>query len=93
MKIAHFSDIHGHLDKIFAQDLAGVDVVVNSGDFMPNVSRGETEKEIPFQAKWFEKHIRKIVDWLDGRPFVSVMGNHDYFPFFAADWRRFPAGR
>jgi len=77
MKVIHSSDLHGHFDALFAH--REFDLWIDTGDFFPNESRGGPGEEA-YQRNWtLEADVAKtIVNWLDGRPMVSVPGNHDY---------------
>lgn len=75
MRILHVSDTHGH----FRQPLSGdVDVVVHSGDFLPNKSRGNRPVEEVFQSAWVRGHADGIRRWLGGRKLLVCSGNHDF---------------
>jgi predicted phosphodiesterase len=77
MKIYHISDTHGSgfWEKPLPND---ADVVVHTGDLLPNISRGIVSKEINFQSAWISKFSGEITQWLNGRPLIYVPGNHDY---------------
>jgi Icc-related predicted phosphoesterase len=85
MKILHTSDIHGTYPKVL--DLLGGahDVWVDSGDFFPNKTRGDRPEEVRYQNRfWTLKGLgARIVEALDGRPLISVGGNHDYIDLAA----------
>lgn len=83
MLIGHSSDLHGQIHKILenyksAQSLGEFDLWIDSGDFFPNKTRGNVKIEVPFQREWFAKIVPEIIEWLDGKPVVSVSGNHDF---------------
>src|ERR1051325_2270861 len=73
MKIVHVSDTHGLLP-----ELPSGDIVLHTGDFLPNRSRGVVDVETVHQMDWLRRHIIEIVDWIGDRPFLFVQGNHDY---------------
>ena len=75
MKIAHTSDLHGHLTVIIPDDC---DVVVITGDFFPNKTRGIVSVEREYQEMWFYQHVDEIIAWLKGKPLLWMPGNHDY---------------
>lgn len=77
MKIFHASDLHADLHPLTTID-KDVDVVVSSGDFFPNLTRGNINIEPNFQREWFKKHSQDIFRYLAGRPTIIVNGNHDY---------------
>jgi Icc-related predicted phosphoesterase len=74
MKIAHISDTHGHLAPI----MGSPDVIVHSGDFLPNQTFGMEVIERAFQPKWLEFNETRLKEWIDGRPFLISHGNHDF---------------
>jgi len=83
MRILHTSDLHGRnlvLADVMEDNAHAYDVWVDSGDFFPNKTRGDSSEEIPFQKRfWLLKDMgRRIVTALAGRPLVCVGGNHDY---------------
>ena len=79
MRIMHLSDNHGQFPKI-----PGVyDIVLCTGDFFPNshhLFSGAIDKEIKFQLNWLRDSMSDIVQWLNGHPFLFVLGNHDFLP-------------
>jgi Icc-related predicted phosphoesterase len=77
MKIAHFSDVHGHISCL-AQILGDVEALISTGDFFPNSTRGEREIEVAFQTEWFNRNKTEIFRLFAGRPIACVDGNHDY---------------
>jgi Icc-related predicted phosphoesterase len=74
MKILHLSDTHGTLKPLKSD----AKIVVHSGDFLPNCSRGLKWMEIPFQAKWIEKSASNIRKVYEGRRLLVLPGNHDF---------------
>lgn len=77
MKVAHFSDVHGHISSL-AQIPGDVEALISTGDFFPNSTRGIREVEVPFQTEWFKINQEEIFRVLGGRPIACVDGNHDY---------------
>ncbi len=76
VKILHVSDTHGWMPTFPAGDY---DVIVHSGDLLPNASYGNRPVEEFFQAKWIADHAAKLLAWIGtGRPFLYTPGNHDY---------------
>jgi Icc-related predicted phosphoesterase len=75
MKIAHTSDLHGHLTVTVPDDS---DVVVITGDFFPNKTRGFRPVEVEYQELWYYQHEADIKAWLKGKPVLWMPGNHDY---------------
>ena len=80
--ILHTSDLHGSYKPLLAALSAGdFDLWVDSGDFFPNSTRGIASVEASYQAKWFGAYKalgERIAVALNGKPLVSVGGNHDY---------------
>jgi Icc-related predicted phosphoesterase len=85
MRLAHFSDIHGCIESLMQTPLDGVDVVVNTGDLFPNSSRGNREIEVAYQRAWVGEWVDQLATWIGNRPFVTLMGNHDFYEGLAAD--------
>ena len=81
MRILHTSDIHGQYHKVLeALEAGGFDVWVDTGDFFPNKTRGNRAEEIRYQNRFaILKNVgARVVEILNGRPLISVGGNHDY---------------
>ncbi len=79
MLILHTSDIHGQTGIIVdALSDPCYDVWIDTGDFFPNQTRGLRSVETRYQTAWFAPEVEAIVKALNGRPLVSVGGNHDY---------------
>ena len=80
-KILHTSDLHGNYPLLLeVLDAVEFDIWVDSGDFFPNSTRGQSEIENQYQEDWLRQVSlsEKIADLLCGRPAISVPGNHDY---------------
>lgn len=75
MRIIHVSDMHGTFPT-----LPDGDVVISSGDDLPNASRGNLEIEPFFQRNWIRSRLQEYKEWLGGKPFIRVAGNHDFCP-------------
>lgn len=79
MKILHTSDLHGNLQKILNLNV-DFDIWIDSGDFFPNfdpcgpVDDFESER----QYEWLFGFSKQIAEFLSGRPFAYISGNHDY---------------
>src|ERR1035437_9703982 len=71
--IAHVSDTHGQSWPEIPDEC---DMVIHSGDGMPNASRGNVEIEIPFQTKWVKNNVENYRKWLKGKPLLYCQGNH-----------------
>ena len=66
IRIGHFSDLHGNFKRISTAEVP--DVWVNTGDFFPNMTRGDVAVEVSFQTAWFEANVDEIIAHLQGRP-------------------------
>ena len=86
LQILHSSDLHGNYKALLATT-AAFDLWVDTGDFFPNRGRvpatgyqivGPMERR--HQARWLEYKALpgRLARWLDGRPALSVAGNHDF---------------
>jgi Icc-related predicted phosphoesterase len=73
MRIIHISDTHGTFPTLPEGDL-----VVHSGDFCPNASRGNLQIEPSFQTNWLRTRVETFREWLGGRPLLLCNGNHDF---------------
>ena len=84
IRIAHASDTHNQPSIVRQVADLDVDVLLLTGDMMGNkVNRmyGETVDAITeraYQTGWFRKHAKKWAQDLNGRPVISVPGNHDF---------------
>lgn len=77
MRIIHVSDTHGHLNRPYGS----ADCIVHSGDMLPNttnLSRNNKAEEALFQLEWVKENIRKFKDFINGKPFLFILGNHDF---------------
>ncbi len=76
-RIFHVSDTHGHFKPMSGY----ADIVVHSGDFCsdrgPMFSGNRSNLAIE-QEKWLTLTAGTIKDWINGRPFFFVLGNHDF---------------
>ena len=75
MRILHISDTHGlpiePPDEPF-------DVVVHSGDLMPNASFGVRAIERRFQPQWLEERLSNLPPRYRDQPMLLCPGNHDF---------------
>jgi predicted phosphodiesterase len=55
VKILHISDTHGRMPELRGEH----DVIVHSGDMLPNRSFGISAIEETFQRYWVEEHARE----------------------------------
>lgn len=74
VRILHISDTHGMLP----EPEGDFDVVVHSGDMMPNRSYGIRAIEQTFQPYWLEENVSKFPRRYREKPFLYTPGNHDY---------------
>lgn len=99
MKLAHVSDTHG-MPRDFACQHQGLvrcaclltipadcEIVVHSGDMQPDLY-WDAHRDRKYQGNWLGKHAKRWAKWLDGRPFVFELGNHDQFEGVQALLRR-----
>lgn len=86
VRVLHTSDLHGKYKRLLAFD-EPFDVWVDTGDFFDNEGRKPKTDyrinpliETQYQAKWWRwKNLgERISAWLDGRPAITVSGNHDF---------------
>lgn len=73
-EIIHISDNHSTFPTLPPE----IQVVVSSGDFLPNKTRGIREIEERFQTQWVIENIPKFKTWLGDRRFLFCSGNHDF---------------
>jgi Icc-related predicted phosphoesterase len=73
MRLLHISDTHGTLPKLSTD----ADVIVHSGDLMPNAQRGGPY-EADWQANWIVSNSVGLRNWIGSRPFIFTHGNHDF---------------
>jgi Icc-related predicted phosphoesterase len=74
MKIIHLSDNHGSLPVLSNES----NIVIHSGDLLPNMTRGDWSIEPIYQMDILETNRDKIQNWLKGRTFLYCPGNHDF---------------
>lgn len=82
-KILHISDLHGHFE-FFDTEPFKIDsnIVVFSGDMLPNrFGWGNSTADKCLQEDFILKNRKKLLDFLQGRPLISVQGNHDQQSF------------
>lgn len=76
LRILHISDTHGMLP---VPESLEYDVVVHSGDMMPNRTFGVKPVEHTFQKHWIEENAPRFHARYWAKPFLYVPGNHDYY--------------
>jgi Icc-related predicted phosphoesterase len=79
LKILHISDTHGAMPALRGE----FDVVVHSGDLMPNTPNTtfdfvDPRVEKPFQRRWLATHAARLRAWLGDKPVLITPGNHDF---------------
>ncbi len=74
MKILHMSDTHGRMPV----PEGDFDVIVHSGDFLPNRSFGNRPIETVFQQCWIEENAPKFSPHYWTKPVLITPGNHDF---------------
>lgn len=74
MKILHMSDTHGR----FPIPEGEWDVVVHSGDMLPNRSYGVRSIEQAFQEMWLAENSLKMHPRYWSKPLLVTPGNHDF---------------
>lgn len=55
-----------------------MDIVVHSGDFLPNQSRGVRAIEHAYQCEWIRRNKDALRSWVGDRKLLVCSGNHDY---------------
>jgi Icc-related predicted phosphoesterase len=78
IRVAHASDLHGNILPLKNVDVTKIDAWILSGDFFPNITRGNVQTEINFQTDWFRKKRDTIFKALGDKPVINVDGNHDF---------------
>ncbi len=64
MKILHLSDLHSiHPPKV-PDD---IDLIVNSGDWLPNAPTDSIYADIACQERWIEDNAEQIKSWTNGK--------------------------
>jgi len=81
VRVLHSSDLHGNIASLWSRT-DPFDVWLDTGDFFPNLTAdgGEVDpvRETDFQREWIRDDLPKLLSWLNGRPALSMPGNHDY---------------
>lgn len=73
----HISDTHSrfiHLHGAF-------NAVIHTGDFFPDshhLGAGDKVASAKFQLQWLRDNISEMKKWLQGHPFLFILGNHDF---------------
>lgn len=74
MKICHVSDTHSLFPKLNED----YDVIVHSGDMLPNRKPRLKIDEHLFQRDWIREHAAEFKTWIGEKLFLFCAGNHDY---------------
>lgn len=79
MRILHISDTHGNFPKLgkSAAVKRHFDAVVHTGDFFPNCNGGPLE-QAAYQYGWIQQKIVRFKNWIQQKPYLFVLGNHDF---------------
>jgi Icc-related predicted phosphoesterase len=72
--ITHTSDTHSCFIRLPNNN----NIIVHTGDLLPNETRGNIDWEIPFQKEWVGKKINEFKNWIGDRKFLFGLGNHDF---------------
>jgi Icc-related predicted phosphoesterase len=72
--LVHISDTHSTFPKLPGTD----EIVVCSGDFFPNSTRGIREIEENYQTQWLIENLPTFKKWIGNRKFLFCSGNHDF---------------
>ena len=88
IRILHASDLHGLVSRLWSQPGMKYDMVILTGDMLPNWRRGpDGGREAERQRQWLlrkekQKHPGHRLDMMmrefDERPVIVVDGNHDF---------------
>lgn len=76
MKIMHTSDTHAQFPELIGRE--DVDVIVHSGDMLPNMRPRAKLQEKLYQRDWIREHGEQFKEWIGKKPFLFCSGNHDY---------------
>jgi Icc-related predicted phosphoesterase len=52
LRILHSSDLHGHWEAPIKYPDQSWDIWIDTGDYLPNATRGEVQKELAYQKGW-----------------------------------------
>lgn len=74
MKILHMSDTHGRMP----EPAGDFDVIVHSGDMLPNKSYAIRPIEHTFQRYWIETNAPRFSAHYWTKPVLVTPGNHDF---------------
>jgi Icc-related predicted phosphoesterase len=74
MKICHVSDTHTR----FPELIGDYNLIVHSGDMLPNMRPRAKLQEKLFQRDWIRENGERFKTWIGEKPFLFCSGNHDY---------------
>lgn len=74
MLVAHVSDTHSTFPTIPQE----AEIIVHSGDLLPNKTRGIREVEERYQTEWVINNLSLFKEWIKNKRFFFSAGNHDY---------------
>lgn len=78
-RIAHISDNHSIFLPFPKKE--DFDIIVHSGDFLPNVKRGRhqgAKAEAAFQRQWLIDNRFDLIEWIGDKQFLFCKGNHEF---------------
>ena len=82
MNILHISDLHGHWELILneKQKLEQSDIIVFTGDMLPDLYNSSKRNQQQYQFKWVKQNsnFKSVVKLLETKSVIIVNGNHDY---------------
>lgn len=88
MKVVHFSDIHGKLDRLqLASREQDADLFICTGDLCPNENPDDLAFEIANENRWLNETAPFFKRLFAGRPVLVIPGNHD-FADICASWSK-----
>lgn len=74
MKILHCSDRHS----LFPKLIGDYDIIVDSGDALPNGPKMNRDREAEFQRSWTIHNLDEYAKFIGDKPFLLCNGNHDF---------------
>jgi Icc-related predicted phosphoesterase len=77
MRLLHFSDTHGNFPRLYGR----FDAVIHTGDWLgnsPAIFSGNKTQEAVFQMRQIEDNLENIKRQAQGRPYLFILGNHDF---------------
>jgi len=77
MRLIHISDNHG----AFIPFKGKHDAILHTGDLFPDyhkVRLGIPSLSAQFQLDWLRQNYLRFKQWVENKPFLFVLGNHDF---------------